>query len=80
MKSNDHERAVIFSEQKRFLQLPVRDGLSVGSDSLLLFGVIVLILVKEQSAATLAWAAGGTKRRRLWCCIRCVRRFVGDNA
>ena len=46
MKSNDHERTVIFSEQKWFLQPPVWDGLSVGSDSLLLFDVIVLILVK----------------------------------
>ena len=46
MKSKDHERAVIFSEQKWFLQSPVWDGLSVGSDSLLLFDVIVLILVK----------------------------------
>ena len=46
MKSNDHERTVIFSEQKWFLQAPVRDGLGVGSDSLLLFDVIVWILVK----------------------------------
>ena len=46
MKSNDHERTVIFSEQKWFLQLPVWDGLGVGSDSLLLFDVIVWILVK----------------------------------
>ena len=46
MKSNDHERTVIFSEQKWFLQLPVWDGLSLESDSLLLFDVIVRILVK----------------------------------
>ena len=46
MKSNDHERTVIFSEQKLFLQLAVWDGLGVGSDSLLLFDVIVWILVK----------------------------------
>ena len=61
MKSNDHERAMIYTEQKWFLQPPVWDGLSVGSDSLLLVEVIVLILVKEWRAATLAWAAGGTK-------------------